>query len=71
MPKSTFADRLERAMAKAQISQTKLAQSIGVTQGAVQQWCSRSTKAPKPENLFAAADVLGCSARWLATGRKE
>lgn len=71
MPKSTFSDRLKRAMAKAQISQSELARSIGVTQGAVQQWCSRSTKAPKPENLFAAADVLGCSARWLATGRKE
>lgn len=45
-----------------------LAKVVGVSPAAIHQWLSGASKGPKPENLFLAADHLGVSARWLATG---
>lgn len=65
----TFAERLAEAMQGAGINAASLAAAVGVSPSAVSQWLSASTKNMRPEHLFAAADVLGVEARWLATGR--
>jgi transcriptional regulator with XRE-family HTH domain len=44
-----------------------VAKAAGVTKGAVSQWENGGNI--RPENLFAIADYLGISARWLATGK--
>lgn len=65
---STFAQRLCVALKRAEMSQAELARQVGVTPSSVSQWAKGESKAPTPANLFAAADVLRCSAKWLATG---
>lgn len=52
------------------MSQAELARRVGITRSAVNQWVKKGCVST-PEHLFAAADALGCSPRWLATGRKE
>ncbi|ALX94850.1 repressor [Serratia fonticola] len=62
----TFADRLNAAMAAANISQGQLAEAIGISQPAVQKMTSGKTKASK--KILEIAGALGVRAEWLSTG---
>lgn len=59
--------RIESAMSAAKITQTALAESMGVTPQAVQQWVSGHT-APKGKRLEKLAMILGVKIDWLLTG---
>ena len=61
-------DRLRIARHRADISQTGLAQAIGVSPSAVAQWEHPYGTQPSLENLLRAAEVTGASIEWLATG---
>ncbi|NYA42935.1 helix-turn-helix transcriptional regulator [Serratia fonticola] len=62
----TFADRLNAAMAAANISQGQLAEAIGISQPAVQKMTSGKTKASK--KILEIAGALGVRAEWLSNG---
>jgi len=64
----TFAERVKYVREERKLSQAELARGINVTRNAVSLWENGSSKSMTPENLFAAADFLRVSARWLATG---
>jgi transcriptional regulator with XRE-family HTH domain len=65
---SGFAARLAAAMQRADVNAATVARAVGVTQAAISQILSSATRTMKPENLFAAADLLRVEPRWLATG---
>lgn len=50
------------------LTQTEVGAAAGVTKGAVSAWENGNTKNLRLENLFAIADKLCVSARWLAIG---
>ena len=50
------------------LTQSEVGAAAGVTKGAVSAWESGNTKNLRVENLFAVADKLKVSARWLALG---
>jgi len=58
-------------------SQQRLAEEISrfkkkrITRAAVAQWENGDSKTQKPENLFAAADVLGLTPQWVQFGTGE
>lgn len=63
--------RVRVARQRAGMTQSQLAERIGVTRGAVANW--EITKRPKPSvsNLIEIALATGVSFEWLATGRGE
>ncbi|UEP43169.1 MULTISPECIES: LexA family transcriptional regulator [Burkholderia] len=72
----TLAERLKIALEHAKearpnesINQSELARRVGVTRGAVSLWFKGSTTSLEGENLVKAAQYLGVSPNWLATGR--
>lgn len=65
---STGSSRLKEARDAAGLSQAKLAELVGVSRAAVNQWENGDIKSLRPENLFKVARALNCSAEWLATG---
>ena len=62
--------RVKQARKAAGISQSKLAQVLGITRSACSQWESPQGTAPRRERLEQLANLLGVSYEWLATGRK-
>jgi transcriptional regulator with XRE-family HTH domain len=50
-------------------TQAEIARACHVTKATVNDWMQGRTKNIRPDNLFALADALGVSARWLATGQ--
>lgn len=62
-----MANRIESAMKKAELNQTKLASAMNVTPQAVQQWISGITS-PKGKRLSLLATVLGVSVEYLVSG---
>ena len=62
--------RVKQARKAAGISQSKLAQVIGITRSACSQWESPQGTTPRRERLEQLAYLLGVSYEWLATGRK-
>lgn len=68
----TIADRIKIALSQsAKLTQRGIANACGISDAAVSQWVSGSTQNIRPDNLFATADYLGVSARWLATGKGD
>lgn len=65
---NSAAMRLKESIKDAGFTHAQLAEKIGISRASITQWTSGSTKSLKPVNLFAAADTLKVSARWLATG---
>jgi len=45
-----------------------LAAHCGVSHNAARKWIAGESHSPTPKHIFALADRLGVSARWLATG---
>ena len=66
---NTFPERLTYARELAQLNKSQLAAKVGISKAAIGALENGGAKAPRPENLFAIAKVLGCSAKWLATGQ--
>ena len=58
------------ARERAGMTQTQLAERLGVTQGAVSQW-EKSTTFPRMPMLIRLADVLGCTVDELLRGDAE
>lgn len=70
MGADTMQARLLRAMQAKGISQSELARRIGLTRASVNAWTMGRVVYIRPHNLFAIADALDVSARWLATGER-
>ena len=66
---STLGARLEWARNKKNMTQTKLADMLNVTQGAIEK--AENDKVKKPKFLPEAGKVLGVTYDWLLTGKKE
>src|SRR3972149_7861123 len=62
--------RVRQARKAAGISQSRLAQILGVTRSACSQWESVQGTVPRRERLEQLANLLGVSYEWLATGVK-
>lgn len=64
---SPFVDRLKRALAGANVTQSHLAKTLDVTQPAVSAWLS-GDKTPTPEKIEPLARALGVNLAWLTDG---
>jgi transcriptional regulator with XRE-family HTH domain len=62
-------DRIRRARRAAKLSQTALAERVGVTASAVAQWEHPDGTSPVLSRLQAIATATAVSFEWLATGR--
>lgn len=72
MPRTeTLADRLRKAMRAADMSQKQLADAVGVKPPSVNGWLSSKARFIRGENLLKAAQALGVSEVWLATGKGD
>lgn len=63
------AQRIRLARRYAKLSQTQLAQKVGVRRSAVSHWESAEGKNPSVTNLRTVATVTQVQFEWLATGR--
>jgi transcriptional regulator with XRE-family HTH domain len=63
------AQRIRLARRHAGLSQTQLAEKVGVRRSAVSHWESAEGKNPSMTNLRAVATVTQVQFEWLATGR--
>lgn len=67
---STLQERLRQVMSgPPKISQASLARACGITAPSVNDWVSGKTKTIEGQNLLRAAEFLGVTPKWLATGR--
>lgn len=67
----SLGERIKQARTAADLSQSQVADAIGVTVGAVSAWETGVAQGIKAETLFRLADLLRVSARWLATGEQS
>lgn len=63
--------RIRRARNVARLSQSQLAELVGVRRSAVAQWESDNGTSPSVEHLSQVAVVTGMCFEWLATGRGQ
>lgn len=63
-----FAGRVTVRMEERGLTATDLAEKIGVSITAIQAILKGNTKFPRPETLFALADLLELEPRWLGVG---
>jgi|APAra7269096979_1048534.scaffolds.fasta_scaffold10626_2 transcriptional regulator with XRE-family HTH domain len=61
--------RIRRLRANAKLSQSELANLVGVKRSAVAQWESETGTHPSVEHLSKLAVATGVTFEWLATGR--
>jgi transcriptional regulator with XRE-family HTH domain len=64
-----FSDRVRMARRYVGLSQTQLAECLGIRRSAVSQWESCEHKYPSFRHLQALAEATNTSFEWLATGR--
>ncbi len=67
----TLHERIRQARALSRMTQTDLADRIGVGRGAVAQWESATGSSPSMEHLIAIALQTGVHLEWLGTGRGD
>ena len=67
--RSRIGDRIRRARRAAKLSQTVLAERVGVTASAVAQWEHPDGTSPALSRLQAVATATAVNFEWLATGR--
>jgi transcriptional regulator with XRE-family HTH domain len=65
----TFGQRVKSMRLRRGMTQLELAKAIGVSKAAISALETGSSKSATPENVFALADALRCSARQLVFGR--
>lgn len=68
---ASLAARISARRDELGITREVIADAVGVSVAAVQQWECGKTKNLKLDNLIALADALNVSVRWLATGRGQ
>jgi transcriptional regulator with XRE-family HTH domain len=68
---TTFSARVRASREKLGLNQKELGEKIGVTSSAISNYENRAEGNATGDNLFALADALGVSARWLATGTDD
>lgn len=66
-----FGSRLKTAMFEAKVSRKDLAANLGISVQAIGMIITGQSKAFTAENTAKAAEFLGCSSKWLATGAGE
>lgn len=66
---TTIGQRIKTTRTSKKLTQSALANLVGVTREAVSQWESGDSKTVKPDNLLAVADALEVDIRWLITGK--
>lgn len=66
---SKLPERVLSALRAAGMTQVELARQAGIKRASVNDWVKGRSRYIRPEHLFRAADALGVSPRWLATGR--
>ena len=64
----TIGARIKQARERIGMSQTRLAELLGVTRSACSQWESAGGTSPKRDRLEEIARLLGVNYEWLATG---
>ena len=69
--KNGFTRRVNSRMGALGIRQKDVVERTGFSQGRVSHICLGRIKSVESHSLFALADALECSARWLATGEDE
>jgi transcriptional regulator with XRE-family HTH domain len=67
----TLGARIRTARQAAGLSQSRLAELMGVTRSACSQWEADTGTAPRRQRLERLARLLGVSYSWLATGAEE
>ncbi len=63
-----ISERIRQARIAAGLSQTRLAELLGVTRSACSQWESEEGTSPRGKRLAELAQLLGVGYEWLATG---
>ncbi len=66
-----MATRVRVARQRAGMTQSQLAERIGVSRGAVANWEVSERPRPSASNLMEVATMTEVSVEWLATGRGE
>ena len=69
--KNDFTHRVNARMDELSIRQKDIVERTGFSQGRVSHICLGRIKSVEAHSLFALADALQCSARWLATGEDK
>jgi HTH-type transcriptional regulator, cell division transcriptional repressor len=67
---ATFGDRLAGAREKAGLTQTALAEALGVKESTLAAW-ENDTREPRANRLQMLAGMLGVSLGWLITGQGD
>jgi transcriptional regulator with XRE-family HTH domain len=67
----TAHERISYAIKQSSFRKIDIARELKVSATAITMWCNGETKSLHQENLFAFADLIGVSARWIATGQGE
>lgn len=67
--KTTFAQRIEEARGDAGLSVIELCRRVKVSRNTYYQWTGERQSVPEADTMFALADALNVTARWLATGK--
>lgn len=65
---STLSERITYILKERRLSQTELANRIGIKQPSVNAWVSGKTKNIEGDNLLRASAALNVNPKWLATG---
>lgn len=63
----TFQDRIRKAREHAGLTQSALAEALGVAAGTIQRW-EKGALNPRPKALEALAEATGVSLDWLLQG---
>ena len=61
-------ERIRWLLEVCQLKQTEVAQKMGITQAAISNWITGSSRKPNSSSLFRLADVLGSNPRWINDG---
>lgn len=67
----TLGERLEKALAASEKTQTELAAALGISKASVSDWITGKTKNIRMANLVTAAKILDVRTEWLASGKGE
>ena len=67
----TIAERVRRARSLSNLSQTALADAVGVKRSAVAQWERRDGCLPSMQHIVAIAKATNVQVEWLGTGQGD
>ena len=65
-----FSERLSQLIKESGMTQTQVAEKLGVSQASVNFWINGRND-PKGKELFAISKLFGCSIDWLLTGDEK